>query len=85
MQGAWSIESLKAPCPLKAEWAALEARHKRKSTIVVHIANKMLSIGWILLRKKELYNGLGDFKRAEENDNIGIITKWMIHKQCPFS
>ena len=75
-QGAWSIESLKAPCPLRAEWTALEARHKRKSTIAVHVANKMLSIGWILLRKKELYNGFGDFsrlKRKLREEGLGAI------------
>ena len=65
MQGAWSIESLKTSCPLRDEWNALEARHKRKSTIAVHVANKMLSIGWILLRKKELYNGFGDYSRLK--------------------
>ena len=65
VQGAWSIESLKASCPLKDEWDALAARHKRKSTIAVHVANKMLSIGWGLLRKKELYNGFGDYSRLE--------------------
>ena len=65
VQGAWSIESLKASCPLKDEWDALAARHKRKSTIAVHVANKMLSIGWVLLRKKELYNGFGDYSRLE--------------------
>ena len=63
IQGAWSIESLKANCPLRDEWKALEARHKRKSTIAVHIANKILSLGWVLLRKKELYNGFGDYSR----------------------
>ena len=65
MQSAWSIESLKARCPLKDEWDALAARHKRKSTIAVHVANKMLSIGWMLLRKKELYNGFGDYSRLK--------------------
>ena len=65
VQGAWSIESLKASCPLKDEWDALAARHKRKSTIAVHVANKMLSIGWVLLRKKELYNGFGDYSRLK--------------------
>ena len=65
VQGAWSIESLKASCPLKDEWDVLAARHKRKSTIAVHVANKMLSIGWVLLRKKELYNGFGDYSRLK--------------------
>lgn len=63
MQGAWSIEKLKASCPLKDEWSALASRHKRKSTIAVHIANKMLSIGWTLLKNRELYNGFGDYSR----------------------
>ena len=33
VQGAWSIESLKASCPLKDEWDALAARHKRMFVI----------------------------------------------------
>ena len=65
MQGAWSIVNLKAACPLRDEWDSLAARHKKESTIAVHIANKMLSIGWILLRKKELYNGFGDYSRLK--------------------
>lgn len=31
----------------------------------MHVANKMLSIGWILLRRKELYNGFGDYSRLK--------------------
>ena len=63
IQGAWSIESLKASCPLKYEWDAFAAKHKKKSTIAVHVANKMLSIG--LLRKKDLYKGFGDYSRRK--------------------
>lgn len=65
IQGAWSIESLKDNCPLKNEWNALSSRHKKKSTIAVHVANKMLSIGWSLLKKKELYKGFGDYSRLK--------------------
>lgn len=65
IQGAWSIESLKVSCPLKNEWNALSSRHKKKSTIAVHVANKMLSIGWTLLKKKELYKGFGDYIRLK--------------------
>ena len=65
MQSAWSIESLKAECPLRDEWDSLAARHKRKSIIAVHIANKILTLGWILLRKKKLYNGFGNYNRLK--------------------
>ena len=76
MQCAWSIESLMAGCPLRDEWDSLASRHKRKSTIAVHIANKILSLGWVLLRKKELYNGFGDFSRLKaklRKEGLGAI------------
>lgn len=76
MQSAWSIESLKAGCPLRDEWDSLAARHKRKSIIAVHIANKILTLGWILLRKKELYNGFGDYSRLKaklRQEGLGAI------------
>ena len=76
MQSAWSIESLKAGCPLMDEWDSLAARHKRKSTIAVHIANKILTLGWILLRKKELYNGFGNYSRLKaklRQEGLGAI------------
>lgn len=76
MQSAWSIESLKAECPLRDEWHSLEARHKEKSTIAVHMANKILTIGWTLLKKKELYKGFGDYSRLKaklRQEGLGAI------------
>lgn len=76
MQSAWSIESLKAECPLRDEWRSLEARHKEKSTIAVHMANKILTIGWTLLKKKELYKGFGDYSRLKaklRQEGLGAI------------
>ena len=60
MQAGWSFEHRSNDCPLKQEWDTLEARKKRKQTVAIHMANKLLSIGWTLQRKKELYNGFGD-------------------------
>lgn len=62
VQGGWSFDHRKADCPLSMEWIKLVGRGKRKQTVAIHMANKMLTIGWTLLKKKELYHGLGDFR-----------------------
>ena len=36
-------------------------RGGRKSKAAIHVANKLLTIGWTLQKKKELYNGFGNF------------------------
>ena len=56
-----SIEKLKSDCPLKEAWQKLAASGKRRQLIGVKIANKMITIGWTLLRKGELYNGFGNY------------------------
>ena len=61
IQGALSIEKLKSDCPLKEAWQKLAASGKRRQLIGVKIANKMITIGWTLLRKGELYNGFGNY------------------------
>ncbi len=60
VQAGWSFEHRSNDCPLKREWDALAARNKRKQTIAIHMANKLLSIGWTLQKKRELYNGFVD-------------------------
>ena len=48
-------------CRFKQRWTELKASGKKDQRIAVRIANDMLTIGWTLLKKGELYNGLGDF------------------------
>lgn len=61
IQAAWSVDRLLSDCRLKQKWTELKARGKNRQRIAVKVANDMLTIGWTLLRKGELYNGLGDF------------------------
>lgn len=62
VQAGWSFDHRKSDCPLKEEWDALVGRHKRRQTAAIHIANKLLTIGWTLQKKHELYNGFGDYR-----------------------
>ena len=42
--------------------------------IAVKVANDMLTIGWTLLKKGELYNGLGDFSYLKRKLRIYKMT-----------
>lgn len=61
MQCAWSMDHRKGDCVLKNEWDGIILRGGRKSKAAIHVANKLLTIGWTLQKKKELYNGFGNF------------------------
>lgn len=62
IQAAWSICNMKADCTLKRRWVELKAAGKKGQKIAVRVANSILTIGWTLLKKNELYNGFGDFE-----------------------
>ena len=61
MQCAWSMDHRKGDCVLKNEWDGIILRGGRKSKAAIYVANKLLTIGWTLQKKKELYNGFGNF------------------------
>ena len=65
IQGALSIEKLKSRCPLRDAWWELRDKGKKRQIIGINIANRMITIGWTLLRKGELYNGFGDYSRLK--------------------
>lgn len=65
MQCAWSFDHMKSDCILKDEWDRMVARGKRKSKAAIHVANKLLSIGWSLQRSGRLYAGFGDYKNLK--------------------
>ena len=56
IQGAWSIRNLSYECPLKSHLDSLPAKGKKKQKVQVAVANKMVTIGWTLLKKGELYS-----------------------------
>ena len=66
IQAAWSVDRLLSDCNLKRRWVLLKAAGKNKQRIAVKVANDILTIGWTLLKKGELYNGLGDFSYLQE-------------------
>ena len=61
MQCAWSMDHRKGDCVLKNERDGIILRGGRKSKAAIYVANKLLTIGWTLQKKKELYNGFGNF------------------------
>lgn len=66
MQCAWSMDHRKSDsCQLKVEWDRIVLRGKRKSSAAIHVANKLLTIGWTLQKKHELYNGFGDYSNLK--------------------
>ncbi len=76
IQGALSIEKLKSDCPLKQAYMSLREQGRKRQLIGVKIANKMITIGWTLLRKGELYNGFGDYsllRRKLNEAGLGAI------------
>ena len=56
IQGAWSIRNLSYECPLKSHLDSLSSKGKKKQKVQVAVANKMITIGWTLLKKGELYS-----------------------------
>ena len=62
VQAAWSVCNLKTDCSLKRRWTELKNAGKKGQKVAVRIANSILTIGWTLLKKNELYNGFGDFE-----------------------
>ncbi|MBR6347880.1 MAG: hypothetical protein IKR80_02895, partial [Spirochaetales bacterium] len=61
IQAAWSVSNLSFDCRFRQRWKELKAAGKKGQKIAVKVANDMLTIGWTLLKKGELYNELGDF------------------------
>lgn len=55
MQGAWGIKRFSKECSLTRYWKELESRGKIGQKASVAIANKMVSIGFALLKNGELY------------------------------
>lgn len=46
--------------------AELRDRGKKRQIIGISIANRMITIGWIMQRKGELYNGSGDYSGLKQ-------------------
>jgi len=55
VQGAWSIKTFARECSLTRYWKELQERGKIGQKASVAIANKMLTIGFALLKNGSLY------------------------------
>ncbi|MGD1821296.1 MAG: IS110 family transposase [Pleomorphochaeta sp.] len=56
VQAAWSIKNFNHNCSLTRYWQKLEKRGKFGQKTAVATANKMISIGFALLKNGEIYN-----------------------------
>lgn len=76
IQGALSLEKLASDCPLRQKALALRSKGMKRQLIGVKMANKMLTIGFTLLKTGKLYNGFGDYsrlKRKLSKEGLGAI------------
>lgn len=65
VQAAWTVRILKFENGLTEAWSNYLVNNKRGQKAAIGIANKMLTIGWTLLKNGELYNGCSDYKYLE--------------------
>lgn len=65
IQASWTVRTLKFDNTLVRDWNNYIQNGKRGQKAAVAVANKMLTIGWTLLKKGELYNGCDDYKYLE--------------------
>ena len=66
IQAAWSVSTNKTPNTLTSLWMEYEARGKTGQKAAVAIANKLLTIGFFLVKDRNLYNGFGDYSYLEK-------------------
>lgn len=59
IQGAWRTSLLANTCQITNMWVQMAPKNRRK--IAVAVADKILSIGWTLIRRGELYRGCSDY------------------------
>lgn len=74
VQAAWSVNTLKFENGLTEVWKNYSANGKRGQKTAIAVANKMLTIGWTLLKKGELYNGCPDYKYLERKLKLYKLT-----------
>lgn len=65
VQAAWTVGMLARENTLTSRWHRYITRGKKGQKTAVSVANELLTIGWTLLKKGELYNGFGDYTYLE--------------------
>ena len=66
MQAAWTVSMNRTPNTLTRAWNSYAERGKKGQRAAVAIANKLLTIGYFLVRNKSLYNGFGNYEYLEQ-------------------
>lgn len=80
MQAAWSCANASYANSLTESWNKLKARNKKGQKAAVAIANKMLTIGYALLKSKTIYEGCEShdyLERKLANNKITAINTYM--------
>lgn len=62
VQAAWAVGMIGTGNTLTEKWKGYVARGKKGQRAAVAIANDLVTIGWTLLKKQQLYNGFGDYE-----------------------
>lgn len=62
VQAAWAVGMIGTGNTLTEKWNGYVARGKKGQRAAVAIANDLVTIGWTLLKKQQLYNGFGDYE-----------------------
>lgn len=74
MQAAWSSANAKYANSLTNSWNELKARNKKGQKAAVAIANKMLTIGYALLKTETIYRGCDNYEYLERKLKTNKIT-----------
>lgn len=72
VQAAWATSLINRDNPISQMWVDMAPKNKRK--IAVAVANKLLSISWVLINRCELYNGFGDYEYLERKLRMNKLT-----------
>ena len=62
VQAAWAVGMIGTGNTLTEKWNGYVARGKKGQRAAVAFANDLVTIGWTLLKKQQLYNGFGDYE-----------------------
>ena len=74
MQAAWNCANASYANSLTDSWNELKARNKKGQKAAVAIANKMLTIGYALLKTGTIYHGCDNYEYLERKLKANKIT-----------
>lgn len=72
VQAAWATRLLAFDNTVSHIWE--DQAHKSSKKIVIAVANKLLSLAWILVDRGELYDGFGDYEYLKKKLRVNKLT-----------